>query len=279
VFGNCITQMKVLITAAEKLGIEMGDPANKEVAERVTDLPAGGGCWKAAVGTDIETLWKDTGIQETFKLRDKEFQLNDSAAYFFDNIHRFKEDSYVPTQDDVLRARVRSTGIEEAEFEFSDMCFRMLDVGGQRSERRKWIHCFDCVTVVLFCAAISEYDQVLREDESANRMKESLLLFDEVVNSPWFENTAFILFLNKLDIFKEKILRVPLTTCFPEYTGPEGDEERARKYIHERFQENKKSQVPLFTHFTIAIDTKNIDTVFKAVRSTLLNDVLDGITL
>merc|ERR1711934_1145271 len=72
VFGNCITQMKVLITAAEKLGIEMGDPANKEVAERVTDLPAGGGCWKAA------------GIQETFKLRDKEFQLNDSAAYFFD---------------------------------------------------------------------------------------------------------------------------------------------------------------------------------------------------
>ena len=76
------------------------------------------------MGTDIETLWKDTGIQETFKLRDKEFQLNDSAAYFFDNIHRFKEDSYVPTQDDVLRARVRSTGIEEAEFEFSDMCFR-----------------------------------------------------------------------------------------------------------------------------------------------------------
>lgn len=46
----------------------------------------------------------------------------------------------------------------------------MLDVGGQRSERRKWIHCFDGVTVVLFCASLSEYDQVLREDMTQVRM-------------------------------------------------------------------------------------------------------------
>ena len=92
------------------------------------------------------------------------------------------EDDYIPTEQDVLHARVRSTGIEEAFFEFDNMSFRMVDVGGQRSERRKWIHCFDCVTAVVFVSSLSEYDQTLREDDSQNRMKESLLLFDEICN-------------------------------------------------------------------------------------------------
>ena len=95
----------------------------------------------------------------------------------------------------------------------------MIDVGGQRSERRKWIHCFDSVTAVLFCASLNEYNQTLREDTTQNRMKESLLLFDEICNSPWFQNTAFILFFTKIDLFREKILRVPLTLCFPTYNG------------------------------------------------------------
>lgn len=140
-------------------------------------------------------------------------------ASFFDNIDRFLNPDYMPDQQDVLRARVRSTGIEEAEFTFEDLAFRMLDVGGQRSERRKWIHCFDCVTAVIFCVALSEYDQTLREDESQNRMKESLLLFDEICNSLWFKQTAFILFLNKTDLFRDKIAKKDLTCCFPDYTG------------------------------------------------------------
>ena len=42
----------------------------------------------------------------------------------------------------------------------------MFDVGGQRSERKKWIHCFEDVTAIIFCVAMSEYDQVLHEDET-----------------------------------------------------------------------------------------------------------------
>ena len=44
--------------------------------------------------------------------------------------------------------------------------FRLFDVGGQRSERKKWIHCFEDVTAIIFCVAMSEYDQVLHEDET-----------------------------------------------------------------------------------------------------------------
>lgn len=83
------------------------------------------------------------------------YQLNDSAAYFFDGLDRFIQPDYCPTVDDVLRVRVRSTGIEEAIFSFDKMTFKVMDVGGQRSERKKWIHCFDSVTAVLFCASLS----------------------------------------------------------------------------------------------------------------------------
>lgn len=104
--------------------------------------------------------------------------------------------TFVPTEADVLRVRIRSTAIQEAEFTFegevilnADMTFKLLDVGGQRSERRKWIHCFDKVTGVIFCVAMSEYNQVLREDEAQNRIHESLLLFDEICNSTWYSET------------------------------------------------------------------------------------------
>lgn len=97
------------------------------------------------------------------------------------------------------------------------------------------------MTAVIFCVALSEYDQTLREDDTQNRTKgkpphaksrmihsltgtlmtttESLLLFDEICNSPWFADTAFILFLNKVDLFKEKIKRVDLKVTFPNYNG------------------------------------------------------------
>lgn len=95
----------------------------------------------------------------------------------------------------------------------------MYDVGGQRSERKKWIHCFESVQAIVFLVAISEYDQVLVEDETINRMEEALTLFDSICNSKWFVNTSIILFLNKIDIFKTKILTVPIENTFPDYEG------------------------------------------------------------
>lgn len=67
-------------------------------------------------------------------------------------------------------------------FAIDDHKFMMVDVGGQRNERKKWIHCFESVTAVIFVVAVSEYDQVLFEDQTTNRMMEALNLFDEVRN-------------------------------------------------------------------------------------------------
>lgn len=95
----------------------------------------------------------------------------------------------------------------------------MFDVGGQRSERKKWIHCFENVTAIVFLVAISEYDQLLFEDETVNRMQEALTLFDSICNSRWFVKTSIILFLNKIDRFKEKLPISPMRKYFPDFEG------------------------------------------------------------
>jgi guanine nucleotide-binding protein G(i) subunit alpha len=71
----------------------------------------------------------------------------------------------MPTQQDVLRTRVKTTGIVETNFLYKNLNIKLVDVGGQRSERKKWIHCFEGVTAIIFCVAMSEYDLVLSEDD------------------------------------------------------------------------------------------------------------------
>ena len=71
----------------------------------------------------------------------------------------------MPTDQDLLRSRLRTTGITETVFDLGQLTYRMFDVGGQRSERKKWIHCFENVNCLLFLVAISGYDQCLVEDK------------------------------------------------------------------------------------------------------------------
>jgi guanine nucleotide-binding protein G(i) subunit alpha len=113
----------------------------------------------------IRGLWRDTGIREAVR-RSREFQLNDSAVYYFNSIDRMSAPGYLPSDQDILRSRVKTTGITETTFKVSELTYRLFDVGGQRSERKKWIHCFENVTALVFLVSLSEYDQMLYEDES-----------------------------------------------------------------------------------------------------------------
>merc|ERR1712012_1390155 len=148
------------------------------------------------LGMIMKRLWSDAGVQACF-LRPREYQLNDSAQYYLNALDRLSAPNYRPTQQDVLRTRVKTTGIIETQFSYKGLHFKMFDVGGQRSERKKWIHCFEGVTAIIFCVALSGYDLVLAEDEEMNRMMESMKLFDSICNNKWFVETSIILFLNR----------------------------------------------------------------------------------
>ncbi|GFT58606.1 guanine nucleotide-binding protein G(o) subunit alpha [Trichonephila clavipes] len=223
----------------------------------------------------MKRLWADTGVQECFG-RSNEYQLNDSAKYFLDDLDRLCQKDYMPTEQDILRTRVKTTGIVEVHFSFKNLNFKLFDVGGQRSERKKWIHCFEDVTAIIFCVAMSEYDQVLHEDETTNRMQESLKLFDSICNNKWFTDTSIILFLNKKDLFEEKIRKSPLTICFPEYTGAQEYGEAAA-YIQAQFEaKNKSTTKEIYCHMTCATDTTNIQFVFDAVTDVIIANNLRG---
>jgi len=274
--NNVLTSIRTLIHQVHKFGYTL-DKGNEGRAQRILDIPRDKDPFVTPeIGEDVAALWNDQAIKETF-LRSSEYQLNDSTSYYFDNVGRIAKDGYVPNEQDVLRSRVKTTGVLETVFEVEDIVFRLVDVGGQRSERRKWIHCFEDVTAIIFCVAISEYDLKLYEDNETNRMMESLQLFKELCNTKWFQNTAFILFLNKEDIFKEKITRVPLRVCFPEYNGPD-TYDAGTQYVRDKFLElNETKSKMIYSHLTCATDTKNIQIVFNAVRDIILNKTLSKI--
>lgn len=122
-----------------------------------------------AIGTAISELWKDPGMRMVWDRR-SEFQLIESVQYYFNKIDAIKQPDYLPEKDDILFSRVRTSGIVTERYLIDGTTFEIYDVGGQRNERKKWIHCFEGVTAVIFVAAISEYDQKLFEDASTNRM-------------------------------------------------------------------------------------------------------------
>ncbi|KAJ8542161.1 hypothetical protein K7X08_017027 [Anisodus acutangulus] len=249
---------------------------NKEIGEKLSEI---GGRLDYPHLTkdlvqDIEALWKDPAIQETL-LRGNELQVPDCAHYFMENLQRFSDIHYVPIKEDVLFARIRTSGVVEIQFspvgenKKSGEVYRLFDVGGQRNERRKWIHLFEGVTAVIFCAAISEYDQTLFEDERKNRMMETKELFEWVLKQPCFEKTSFMLFLNKFDIFEQKVLKVPLNACewFKDYqpvsTGKQ-EIEHAYEFVKKKFEES---------YFQCTAPDR-VDRVFKIYRTTALDQKL-----
>uniref|UniRef100_A0A1I8IIF1 Guanine nucleotide-binding protein G(O) subunit alpha n=1 Tax=Macrostomum lignano TaxID=282301 RepID=A0A1I8IIF1_9PLAT len=276
VFSNTIQSLVAILRAMSTLNISYGDPDRETDAKVVFDVigrmedteP-----FSEELLLAMKRLWADTGVQECFG-RSNEYQLNDSAKYFLDDLDRLGAKDYMPTEQDILRTRVKTTGIVEVHFIFKNLNFKLFDVGGQRSERKKWIHCFEDVTAIIFCVAMSEYDQVLHEDETTNRMQESLKLFDSICNNKWFTETSIILFLNKKDLFEEKIKKSPLTICFTEYCDLR---RRAAAYIQAQFEaKNKSPNKEIYCHQTCATDTNNIQFVFDAVTDVIIANNLRG---
>jgi len=224
-------------------------------------------------------LWADKGFQKAYSMR-HEYQLSDSTSYFFERLDEVAKAEYVPNVQDVLRARKATSGIHEFIFvidKAKKIEFKMLDVGGQRSERRKWIHCFEQITAVIFIVGSSEYDQVLFETadstEKINRMTESVALFEQIINYYWFIKTSFVLFLNKEDLLHEKIKHSNIKDYFPDFAGDSTNIAHVKKFITKMYHDVKPNTAvgkELSTHFTTAIATNLIEVTIVLVNKSLV---------
>ncbi|KAL7750983.1 guanine nucleotide-binding protein subunit alpha [Sorochytrium milnesiophthora] len=222
-----------------------------------------------------QALWAHPRVREAINASPT-IRVPDST-HFMDEVPRITHPDYTPTDQDILRVRLKTTAVVEKQYLINEVTYKIVDVGGQRSERRKWIHCFQNVTAIIFVAALSEYDQVLEEDETVNRVTESTQLFASICNSTWFEKLPIILFLNKTDLFAEKFARSPPIKYFldfPEkYTGMYP--QNAQKYFKRIFIATKKNpDKPVYTHFTCATDTSQVKFVMTAVARTVVKDNL-----
>jgi hypothetical protein len=227
----------------------------------------------------FKALWADKAILNAYEHRNQ-FQLPDSANYYFERLDAMAAPGYIPTEQDVFRTRVKTSGIVVNDFLVDGNEFKMIDVGGQRNERKKWISCFEGVTAVLFIGVLSEYDLVLCEDDTMNRMVETLTLFEEICNSPFFLKTAMILMLNKRDSFLEKMEKqIPLTLCplFKDYTGP-NTYDAGIALIQDTFHAKAKNKL-IYTHITCATDTNNMKVVFDAVKDIVIRAALNDVGL
>ncbi|CEF68966.1 Guanine nucleotide-binding protein G(k) subunit alpha [Strongyloides ratti] len=268
VYSNVISSMATILRAMDnvlQLPIENSSlESDKEIVLNVMERGEEQQPFTDEVAKALQNLWQDPAVKKAYDMR-SEFQLNDSAKYFLDSISRIHEPGYRPTEQDILFSRVATTGVVEVKFKIKDLDFRVFDVGGQRSERRKWIHAFDNVESIIFITAVSEYDQVLFEDETTNRMIESMQLFSSICNSSWFQNTAMILFMNKKDLFAEKIQRVNITTAFPDYEGGQNYDE-AISFIKLKFSELNQhpDKKTIYMHETCATDTNQVQLVISS---------------
>ncbi|GAA5952418.1 hypothetical protein JCM3765_001967 [Sporobolomyces pararoseus] len=280
VFQNTLQSMQATIYGFEATGIAF--PSDRQsIATFILSLnveevlsPATSD-FNPSIARAISSLWGEDSTKEVVAQRSK-FQLNDSAAFFFDALPRTSERGYLPTDEDILRTRVRSTGIVEEIIQLEKTRVVIIDVGGQRSERRKWVSCFENVQLLIFVAAISEYDQYLYEDKNQPRLAETLLLWESIASSPWFAKTAFVLFLNKVDILKEKVEANPqsVRTFLREYRGSPTDVDAIKHHLLSKFKALHRTKRALFCHFTTATDTTAIRPVLSAVMEAVVTAAL-----
>jgi len=231
----------------------------------------------STVADEIAKLWEDPAIKDAFEKRIAHgIHVPATAPYFFENVKRFVDPSWAPTNEDVFRAKMKTTGISETSFSEGGMQFVLIDVGGQRSERRKWLHCFDDITSIIYLAALDEYNMTLEEDNKTNRMEESVRLFAEVSSSSFFKpSCSWIVFLNKSDLLKEKIAKDPLSNYFTDISAADGaDFDKCCEFIRKKYEEAFQGVGQLFVYITCALDTRNCKRVFTAVKDTVASSAL-----
>jgi hypothetical protein len=173
-------------------------------------------------------LWNLPAVQTTYANRGGKYAFPDNMDYFFGRVVAVMAENYEPTVDDVLKGKVLSSSSSSAMieyvYEFKEDVFTIYHVSNQNQnrQRKKWIHCFEDVTAVLFVVALDHYHAVSFEDETKNAMHEAIEFWTEICNSnnKWFRKSEMIVLFNKEDLFREKLRdQISLSECFSAEAG------------------------------------------------------------
>ncbi|KAI6045255.1 G-protein alpha subunit-domain-containing protein [Pisolithus marmoratus] len=237
-----------------------------------------------ACAEDMKRLWSDPIIKRLMEV--EKMRPEDMAGFFLDDLDRVTSLRYVPSDDDVLRARIKTVGVSEHRFSVrtgplgSAMShdWRVFDVGGQRSLIAAWVPYFDDINAIIFLAPISCFDQVLQEDSSVNRLADSFLLWKTIVSHPLLKKAYLILFLNKCDILRVKLESgIRLGNYITSYGNRPNDFESASIYLKKKFvtlMREHTSDRSFYCHFTSVTDMKSTSLILQNVQDVIVHDNL-----
>ncbi|KAJ7040578.1 G-protein alpha subunit [Mycena alexandri] len=220
---------------------------------------------------EIDTLWADAAVREL--LEKKDVSLRDGGGYFMDDVMRVTAPDYVPTDSDILRARIKTMGVEEHLFEKESALgtrgvkdFWIYDVPGSRGSRAVW----SVLQAIVFLTPLSFYE-VLEEDNRVNRLEDSVVLWKEICANALLENCQIILFFNKMDILKAKLRSgLIIKEYVPSFAERENSYAGATGYFKEKFRAYHKRTSPkprsFFYYETTAVDTRSTAKIIGAVH-------------
>ncbi|OCH86407.1 P-loop containing nucleoside triphosphate hydrolase protein [Obba rivulosa] len=234
---------------------------------------------------DISELWADDVVQEM--LRRRKMRLDHGPGFFLNDVATIAVRGYEPSDDHVVRARLRTLGVQEHHLVFetetsSDISKEWIiyDVGGSRTTRAAWLPYFDDANAILFLAPISCFDELLTEDHRVNRLEDSFVLWKAIVSSKLLANCILILFLNKYDLLERKLQSgIQVKKYLPSFGERENSAPVLAKYLHHKFREQMKELSPQPRHFygylTSATNTKTTAATLSSVRDGIIRQHLE----
>eukprot|EP01084_Bolivina_argentea_P097930 176029_1 len=218
----------------------------------------------------LKLLWQEPVVQKIYELRHITKVVH-SSAFFWNKLDTINSDDYEPDDRDILSVRYRTTGTKESKYDLKNQKkeFSIIDVGGAKSERKKWIKCFNGLSAIIFVAGLSCYDEIMWEDWSTNMMTDQLKLFDDICSNELLQEIPIFLFLTHKDLFEIKIQTVPLQKCssFADYSGNSNSSEETTNYVKAKFESlHKRGNGNLFVYVMCG---HNKNEVTKAFNDTL----------
>ncbi|KAK6753616.1 hypothetical protein RB195_012916 [Necator americanus] len=270
IYNNILISIRKLIQRMKDTDTAYENPDTARYAEKImAEEETQFSCFTMDIADAIQRVWKDGAVQKLYERR-SEINLNDSSKYFLENLSSINRLDFTPCPRDLIMSYVPTVGVQNVIFSVENRVFQLFDIGGQRIDRRKWAMMYDGIDAIFFCIAISEYNQTMIEDPEANRLEDSLSLLEKISHEPKFGNTPLLLFLNEIDVFREKLPLIPLEEYLPEYKGSNADdgldfiEGLAKKAMAGR----DESLMRIYR--TCAIDTDEMSKILENVFRTVL---------